>query len=256
MVTSAAYFDETRVDGSHRFPVVAGFWSSLEKWTMFEEEWVKAFPRIPKKHGRARSKQPDAQRYADALAMAKLIREFAVLSVYVTIEKRAFQYLEGRFLKNIKKSDAPHLSTLYAVCTFFCCEVLDSFFKFAMEEDKSLRVPIKVVFDDGNEYKDWLDRGYRARYSNNLETYLAKVPLFEDDETLPPLRAADLYAWLLGRYFNERQETKALKILKRIPSWHEVLTAANVKQAVETIDRERAKSLTLNPNETGNESES
>jgi len=88
--------------------------------------------------------------------------------------------------------------------------------------------------------RDW---GYRAHYSNNPDTCLAKVPLFEDDKTVAPLRAADLYASLLGRYYNEREETTALKILQKRPSSREVLTAANVKKTVAIIDSERAKSL-------------
>ena len=65
---------------------------------------------------------------------------------------------------------------------------------------------VKALFDDGNEYKAAFDKGYRAYYANSPETYLSKVPLFDDDEMLFPLQAADLLAWEIGRRYERPDE--------------------------------------------------
>src|SRR5271166_6071357 len=36
---SAAYFDESRIEGSHPFPVVAGFWNPVDIWMIFERKF-------------------------------------------------------------------------------------------------------------------------------------------------------------------------------------------------------------------------
>jgi hypothetical protein len=95
--------------------------------------------------------------------------------------------------------------------------------------------PIKLVFDDGNENKIWLERGYRKYYAAKPDTHLAKVPIFEDSD-LSPLRAADLYAWSLSRYFNTGQETEVLKILRSVPTAKLILSAEITRSTLKMIE--------------------
>jgi hypothetical protein len=187
MALSAAYFDESRVDGSHAFPVVAGFWNTVEKWMAFEKEWEKQFSGQPKKYGRVRLHMQDSeeekQRYEDSLLMAKLIRDSGSQPIDATIEAKAFQKpLIDVYAK--KKNAAPMFSSVYTICSYTCCELLDEWARTNPPIAQS--APIKIVFDDGNENKVWLERGYRVHFEKNPDTHLAKVPLFEDDEVLPP----------------------------------------------------------------------
>jgi hypothetical protein len=231
---SAAYFDESRVDGSFPFPVVAGFWSPLDVWMMFEKKWAESFGDTDKKYSRTRDHQKDteAQRYEDSIVMAKFIRDFTFLPVYATVDKKAFQPLIDKFLSS--KNAAPMFSSMYTICSYTCCVLLDEWAESRFLERKQW-TPIKVVFDDGNENKIYLERGYKRYYAETPNTHLSKVPLFEDAD-LSPLRAADLYAWSLSRFFNTGEETEVLKILRSVPTAKLILSEEIANSTLKMIE--------------------
>jgi hypothetical protein len=210
-----AYFDETRVDDDSPFPVVAGFCNPYDVWEFLEKKWKEASANIPerevKKYFRYRPSDnhtlEDERRYRDSLILAKVIRDFTLWPIHVSIEKQFFQPT----IDSVDKSSNPLLRSAYTVCSFYCCELLDDLaiqHKFKREHGL-----IKVVFDKGHADARWLEKGYKQYYSQKQNTYLKKTPLFEDDEDLIPLRAADAYAWLLGRKYNLGEELEQLNII-------------------------------------------
>ena len=106
------------------------------------------------------------------------------------------------------------LDSAYSFCCFGCCLQLDNW-----AHDRKPRKEItlvKVIFDLGGEHEIALKRGYEAFYNDNPHTYLSKVASFEDDDTVLPLQAAHLYAWLTSRAYNNKpSENQALDIIRR-----------------------------------------
>jgi len=229
------YFDETRVDDGSPFPVVAGFCNTYDVWEFFEKKWKEASKHIPdhvvKKYFRYRpslqNSPEDEQRYKDSLILSQIMRDFTLWPIHVSIEKEFFQPTFDK----VDKRAHPLLSGAYAVCSFVCCELLDGL---ATEQRfKREHGPIKVVFDKGNADERWLEKGYKEYYSEKQNTYLKKKPLFEDDEDLIPLRAADAYAWLLGRKYNHGEELEQLQII------HDPHYVYHRQEMIITADRAR-----------------
>lgn len=216
---TTAYFDESRVDDGSPFPVVAGFCGTYDVWEAFEKKWREASKHIPdgdiKKYFRhrpsANNSSEDEKRYKDSLVLAEIMRRYTLFSISVSIEKAFFQSA----FDAANKRKTPLTSSAYTVCAHGCCVALDT-----MAATKLLKrwTPIKVVFDKGNAGERWLEHGYNEYYSRKPDTRLKKTVSFEDDEDLIPLRAADAYAWLLGRKYNQGEELEQLKIIHH-PQW-------------------------------------
>ncbi|HUL32538.1 MAG TPA: DUF3800 domain-containing protein [Candidatus Eisenbacteria bacterium] len=183
---SAAYFDESRIDKNNPFPVVAGFWNPVDVWIAFERKLKAEIADKPKGLSLKKYLRSEPVRFA------KFISTYTLLPIHATIERKYFKPLFGKIASNQILYD-----NVYSTCAYMCCDALD---EKAMSQ--KWHKPIKVVFDDGNEYKWALDRGYRKYYAEAIDTRLAKVPLFEDNETTIPLLAGDFYAWLLSRNLN------------------------------------------------------
>ncbi len=237
---STAYFDESRVDQSHKFPVVAGFFNTTEWWEVFERKWKavdipddkikKYFRHRPSNH----HSQQDEQRYKDSLILAEVMRDYAFWPLYATIDRELFQPVFDIISEH--KRGAPLISDAYTMCAFACCELLDD-----MAERGDVRkawTPVKVVFHKGNESQSWLERGYNAYYASKDNTHLRETCIFERDVDLIPLRAADAYAWLLARYYNQNEELEALKVLHEPGRGIKMgleLTGGQAKQILERI---------------------
>ena len=195
--------------------VVAGFCNTFDVWVAFERKWKEATKHIPdekvKKYFRYRPSEfnsPENQRrYRDALVLAEVLRDFTLWPIHTSLEIECFKPI----FDECDKSSFPLISCAYSVCSFGCCELLDDVA--AKIRLRSQNSPIKVVFDYGNANQRWLDKGYRAYYGQKPDTHLKRIPSFEDDEELIPLKAADAYAWLLGRKYNEGEELEQLKII-------------------------------------------
>jgi hypothetical protein len=195
---SAAYFDESRLD--ENFPVVAGFWNPVDLWIVCEEQLQRALRHKPenitaKKYVRGRS-----------LEFAKILSAFTLYPLSATVERDAVGHLW-----KFKGMGDDRFANAYATCAYACCEMLDDH-----GIQQGWQKPIKVVFDDGAAGKIYLERGYRDYYAKKENSLLSKVPLFEDDEEVLPILAADLYAWLLSRHYNSTlvgEEIEALNTL-------------------------------------------
>jgi len=218
---STAYFDESRVDASHKFAVVAGFFNTTDMWIEFEKRWKDAAQHISesdiKKHLRYRpstaqvNPEYEEQRLSDSIILAKVIRDFAFWPVSVILEREKFESLFAK-LEGCAGS-AQLVSSAYAICSFGCCELLDE-----LASHNQIRkewTPIKVVFDEGNQPgRIPFERGYKAYYGTKAGSCLKKTAVFEDRDDIIPLKAADTYAWLLSRYKNKNEELPALQALR------------------------------------------
>jgi hypothetical protein len=94
-----AYFDESRVDDGHPFPVVAGFCNTFDIWEIFEKKWREASKHIPnhkaKKHFRVRHTEQlspeDERRYRDSIILSEVMRDYTLWPIHVSIEREFFQ---------------------------------------------------------------------------------------------------------------------------------------------------------------------
>lgn len=237
----SAYFDETRIDDDSPFPVVAGFCNTFDVWEFLEKKWKEASAHIPKhevkKYFRYRHSNnqtaEDEKRYRDSLILAEVMRDFTLWPIHVSIEKKFFQST----FDTVDKSANPLLSGAYAVCAFGCCELLDGLA--IRHQFKREHGEIKVVFDKGHGDERWLEKGYKQYYAQKQNTYLKKTPIFEDDDDLIPLRAADAYAWLLGRKYNLNEELEQLQIIHdprhQFGRQELVITSERAKQILGTM---------------------
>ncbi len=220
---SAAYFDESCVDGSVPFPVVAGFWNPIELWGFCDQHLCRALEDKPSNMRAKKFVRGNPVRFA------KIVSSFVLVPVFATIEHSAFKpyYTAGRNRK------ADILSDAYTVCSFAACEVLD-----ATAQDKKWRKPVETIFDDGSAYKDQFERGYEEYYATKPDSHLSKTVAFRDDEQTTALLAADLYAWLLARKYNRvltSEEGEALGLLQQYPPSFIELTANRIRELMERV---------------------
>ena|SRR5437868_91011 len=140
-----AYFDESRIDGSHPFPVMAGFWADINIWEMFDAELRKHLStNKPKNQLAKKFLQQNPVLYAE------MFRKYGLQPIYGVIEKSVIDAIQD------KSKTTPFFYSAYTNCAYLCCELLD---KHALE----IRVqnPIKVICDSGSEHQYLFDRAYK-----------------------------------------------------------------------------------------------
>jgi hypothetical protein len=207
-IGTAAYFDESRVDPSHKVAVVAGFVATTDMWIGFEKKWAALISDKPAKLPWKNYVQ------RNSIPFAKLARTYSLKAINFPLRQDSFPLFPARRGSDRTTHMVNIFSSAYSACSFVCCALLD-----AWAADRQLRkciTPVKVVFDHGTPHQIHFERGYIEYYKSRPETYLSRVPLFEDDNTILPLQAAHLYAWLLSRAHNGTgRENKALEIINR-----------------------------------------
>jgi len=201
---SAAYFDESRVDGSAAFPVVAGFCGPIDIWVRCDKRLRVALRNKPP--------QLKAKKYIreHPVQFAGIIKSLALIPIYTTLEQKCF---ESSFHGG-KSAKDPMLANAYTLCGSNCFLLLHDY----ADCGKRINVPIQVVFDDGAPHKIQLERSYRKFVSGVRDKILSDVPHFSTEEETLPLLTAELYAWLLSRRKNGEQltfkERKALRLIE------------------------------------------
>jgi hypothetical protein len=198
---SRAYFDESRID--EQFPVVAGFWASIEKWENCEREISEALLDKP-----LHVKKAKKYLRGYPLKFANILNRHNLLPVYSTVERSFF----GDIWELQGDGDIQYADP-YTTCAFNCCQMLD-----ILAQQRKWQPPTRIVFDDNEGDPRWanLDLGYRDYIAGHPNSLLSKTASFEDDEDTLPLLAADFYAWLLSRKFNRGlvgEEFYALQVL-------------------------------------------
>jgi len=220
---TSAYFDESRMQSN--FPIVAGFWNSIDLWMVCEEHLQRAL--------RDKPEGLEAKKYVrdNSLHFAKILSAFTLLPVFATIERDVW----GKRLWDVKGAGNPAFANAYASCCYSCCVMLD-----LRGKEKGWRKPLPVVFDDGAEGKHYWERGYRKYIKENPSSVLDETPHFAKDEIAKPLLAADLYAWLLSRDYNEGltgEEREALALLHQ----RQPLSMVLDQKALDKIVQERQR---------------
>jgi Protein of unknown function (DUF3800) len=199
---TTAYFDESGVDRSHRIAVVAGFVASTKDWIAFEVAWKKQMAQKPPRMKWKKYVQ------AECVPFARIAREFSMKAINCPCDHKAFEFIIG----SSKNDFVGRLDNIYSFCSRWCCQILDNLV--SEREMPEGALPVKVVFDKGSEHERSLDRGYTAYYGSAKDTRLCGCPIFDNDETILPLQAAHLFAWLLSKHYNLRKpEKEALRII-------------------------------------------
>lgn len=205
LTTASAYFDESGVDPAHQFAIVAGFVASTDMWCEFDRRWQEFMRNKPTElHWKKYIQR-------NCVSFAKLARTFSIKAINVTLRQSNLQRFPPRNGSDRISHMVNLFSSPYAVCSFICCGLLDEW-----ANQEHLEGPVKVVFDAGSSEEAYFRRGYEEAFTSKKNTLLSRVPIFEDDNTVLPLQAAHLYAWLLFKTNNTKRGTEASRAVKII----------------------------------------
>jgi hypothetical protein len=237
-----SYFDESCVDGSDRYAVIAGFVGTLDMWEGFERKYAELLLQVPdgfedKIYQRIKPSINDEKRIEHALKVAELAGSLCLRGIATVLDTHAFQSVFPRFAKAQDASIV--LSNAYSVCAFMCCGLVDAW---AERTKVNAAIPIKTIFDSGGPHWNSFDRGYRKYYGQELShTCLDPIPIQQSDETVVQLKAADQFAWSIARNWNLIEQNEILetfnKQLEGVVSFREISTSM-AEDILRRLDRQ------------------
>jgi hypothetical protein len=222
--------------------VVAGFIAESEAWAQFSSKWdaalalhpsVEYLKMVEAAHRTGQFTGWSADEVRDRLRkLVSIIREFAIMRVSVSVDKRAF-------FKNARSLAIParNHNTDKPYCMAFqklLLEVPQIQLLHAAIFGSRPR-PVDFIFDEQGEIgleaqATWLNikrlaERFAQQGRTNVLPCFGSMPIFSNDKDVRPLQAADLYAWHLRRFFYENRNLivpphSFLKELSGIPSVH------------------------------------
>lgn len=218
-VMLSAYFDESRTDKGHPFPVVSGFLSSIEAWKMFERRWEKflheqgihdGFHMVDFIAGKEKfvDWKGDYCRKERLLhGLIAIIEKHVDLLITMSADSAAYE----KFYAQLRNSSRGLLSSPYALCGFVACGLLDEW-----AISRGIKDPIVVTFDAGNNHRHDFEKGYALFWKQKKSTCLRRTVAFASDVEVTPLQSADLLAWTVARTLNDAAQKKSqLPLVKR-----------------------------------------
>jgi uncharacterized protein DUF3800 len=225
--------------------VLAGFLARVNRWDGFTSMWDTAvihgdppidYFKMHEAHARIEQFRPSrisvAERDARVTTCVSVIQQWNITPIRVVIPRAAYrEVFYGRVSTNL---DNPYWLAFYSILG----NVL-----LGLEDNRDFET-IDFVFDEpgtrsGKEYKVLVE-GFEAFLENaprEVTNRLAGRPTHKDDKGLPPLQAADLYAWHVRRFYDEREQGR----IYCDPVW---LALSNIKGGLEVeLDKERLASM-------------
>lgn len=231
-VMLTAYFDESRTDDGmhHKYPLVSGFVSDVEMWIAFEKEWLANASKSPNKNKRKKQNRKNR-------LLAEIINAYTLAPVHAAMDKKLWTPLVAASAKSAigKTALGQMWSSAYGVCAYVACQLLEKW-----GEDSKLRKgeKIRVVFDKGNPDRPSFERGFKAYQANQRDSLLYDEAAFEDDETVCPLAAADVYASHLSVLYEKEKITPSLRLLERDKTrYGGVLSESTIGKALKAMGR-------------------
>jgi hypothetical protein len=182
----AAYFDASGKLAGYPFLTVAGATSPIEKWILFEKQWLSVLrgEGVTEFHatdfaaskGEYKDWKGDKPRRAAFIKrLAKIIKDNVNKLYVVTVETAVWAEVDREYLL------AEHFHSPYALAGF---TVTNEALKWAMNK-KTL--PLKVFFEDGDE--GWGGLKQLCEKYNHFE------PLRLPKKEAVPFQVGDFYAW-------------------------------------------------------------
>lgn len=203
-----AYIDESGVQGTTEYFVLAGFIGQAISWANFSSDWERclaAEPSIPL------LKTSDAARLTNAFygwsaeardrklsALIDVIKKYPFNSVYAAIHIPSFK-LAWECLLPPKLRNSYFIGS-YALIAAIGYELIDA----------QVNEQIDVIFDNHDIFKNRIREWYpiiRKGWQQEVEPRFARLlppdVQFMDDTKYVPLQAADMLAWILRTAFSE-----------------------------------------------------
>jgi Protein of unknown function (DUF3800) len=233
MAMLAAYFDEAGSEPDSPVCFYQGFVSTAEKWKRFSDQWevlaAKA-PETPNFHmvrawrlkgtetywGTGTDGQLERRRDRKLMNFTTLIKKHAEQRIHCGLDWRSYE-------KHLKGKLPPEFDTPLFIGFANVLRELVKWHKGAKCESR-----IDLIFDDQNRIRNHATAWYAA-IVDKIDPHAANVfsgpPTFRDDNDILPLKAADMYGWLMRRNVVDRHASpdgnapkrQELKVMMRIP---------------------------------------
>jgi hypothetical protein len=217
LVMLQAYLDNSGWDGASPVFVMAGYVAPEAHWESFSDDWQAVLDlETPRKLGPFKMNEayrrhvPESQFYgwteeqrdARLVELVKVINKHAMHGIVSVIPVEPYLKLfKGKFKPTAL--DRPYFLSFFGVLA----ELLK------LTRDLKLDDRIDFYFEEeGGESKSLIQDQYDLCMSMapaEIKNLVGGPPSFKKDEDLRPLQAADMYAWLVRRYYVDQHSGKA-----------------------------------------------
>jgi hypothetical protein len=193
--------DESGTEGQDAVVVMAGFVTTTEKWTCFSDEWDQMLtPHCPVFKMRKESKRkPIAKRNERLAAFAEIIKRNVLFKIECSVSVPAFRkVVKGKF------SPGNHRGSVVDDYYFWIFQNLIARLCEGIWH-RGYRHQFDLFFDEQLKYGPRAAKLYKIVQDVARPRYrrmLPDAPIFRKDDEFLPLQAADMFAWLVRKYYN------------------------------------------------------
>jgi hypothetical protein len=202
MVMLQGYFDESGTEGNDKVVSLAGFVITADRWTKFSDAWGDLLKRynLPVFKMRKESKRrPVKSRDARIAAFADVIKQNLLFKIECSVSVADFrEMIKGKLFsrnRNARIVDEYYLWIFHNLIARLCEGIWD----------RGYRHQFDVFFDEQLKYGPQATKFYRIALDVAKPRYrkmLPNDPIFRRDDEFMPLQAADMFAWLVRKYYN------------------------------------------------------
>ena len=220
------YVDDSGSEPNSVVFFLAGFISTVERWTVFSNEWDSAlgippqldyfkmseaagfWEQFSRKRGWDEAKRDDR-----LVTLARIINKYAMLRVSTSLRYDLFKkyVLSLPAVERNLGTDEPYVMLAGHLATV----ALD------FADKKGLIGPIDFVFDKQTGHQEEFLRQWPtykqtlllSPYGRRLSRLVGADPIFADEKDRRPLQAADLYAWQARSHYVENHKFPNQKIV-------------------------------------------
>ena len=197
-----AYFDESGTHDDEALSV-AGYVSTVERWSRFCDGWTEALHEIGTSKFKATSFKSFRHDDERLIKLASVIREYALYGVVANVQPGVYNQVMG-------SSARSRLGSAYTFCTQAVISEVYEWLSMSEWCDDS----VQFVFDTGHRNRAQAAREMtKILQSPSLERSRDSFTFGTDDSHLP-LQAADLIAYQANNHFRSR-----LGVSKRRRKW-------------------------------------
>jgi len=202
MVMLQGYFDESGSEGQDSAFVLAGFITTAEKWTRFSDEWDQLLTShcpVFKMRKESKRKPVDARNKRIG-AFVDVIKRNILFKIECSVSIPAFRaVIKGKFhpeSRAARITDSYYFWVFHNLIAKLCQGIWD----------RGYRHQFDIFFDEQLKYGPQAAKLYGIAHDVAKPKYrrmLPDEPIFRSDTEFRPLQAADMFAWLVRKYYNQ-----------------------------------------------------
>ncbi len=207
MVVLQGFVDDSGSTDGNIF-TLSGFLSTAERWEQFSDEWQDICDREPKMPDfkMTRARQGIGSRYSDAQLNSR-IRELTALTMRKAMYRVTAITARPNYERLVRGEIPKEIDSIYFVL-FFTVIMATA----RLMDMEKLDGTVDFIFDNqGATIESECVRWYHwvkehPQVPLSVKKRLGSTPIFRDDNTVLPLKAADMSAWHVRRHLNEEQK--------------------------------------------------